>query len=153
MDDRFKIYVEQLRDGHAEQINEVFSPDFLELQDKYLKYAEEVYVSGEAYLAENDLILNLNIKTKAQLPCIICNEPVTVPIDIHSFYHTEPVASMKGSVFNYKKVLREVIILESPPFAECNGNCPQRKELNKYFAKDKGKEQNPEEGYHPFSDL
>lgn len=153
MDDRFKIYVEQLRDGHTEVINEVFPPDFLEVQDEYLKYSNAVSVTGEAYLADNDLVLHLNIETKAQLPCIICNESVTVPIEIDSFYHTEPVSSVKGSVFNYKKVLREVIILESPPRAECKGNCPHRKELNKYFAREIGKEKNPEEGYHPFSDL
>lgn len=153
MDDRFKIYVEQLRDGHTEKIDEEFAPAFLEVNDETLKFTDKVFVQGQAYLAENDLILNLNIQTKAQLPCSICNEYVSVPIEIRHFYHTEPVAAIKGSVFNYKEVLREVIVLEAPPFAECEGRCPQRNEINKYFAKENGKEKNPEEGYHPFSDL
>jgi uncharacterized metal-binding protein YceD (DUF177 family) len=151
MEDRFKIFVERLRDGHTEQIQEVFLPDFLEIQDEDLLYQDNVYVKGKAYLVEDNLIIHLDIRTSARLPCIICNEPVVVPVEIHGFYHTEPIAGIKGSVFNYTNVLREIIILESPVFAECKGKCPQREEIEKYLFKEKG--ENPEEGYHPFSDL
>ncbi len=153
MEDRFKIFVERLREGRTEQISEIFSPDFLEVRDEALSFPDNVYVKGEAYLVENNLILHLDIKTSAQLPCTICNESVIVPIEVRRFTHVEPIANIKGSVFNYKNVLREIIILESPAFAECEGNCPQRKEVSKYFLKDKEKGQSPEEGYHPFSDL
>ncbi len=152
MDDRFKIYVEQLRDGHTEQISEVFSPAFLEVQEDNLRYVEDVSVRGEAYLADDDLILNVSIQTSAQLPCIICNEPVAVPIHIEGFYHAEPLANIKSGIFNYKDVLREDVILETPKFAECQGKCPQRKVMAKYFSKET-EGPNQEEGYHPFSDL
>jgi DUF177 domain-containing protein len=152
MEDRFKIYVEQLRDGHTEIIDEVFSPEFLDVKEENLHYKDNVFVKGEAYLADNDLILNLSIKTKAQLPCIICNETVTVSVDIEHFYHAEPIENIKGSIFNYKSILRENVILETPKFAECSGNCPQRKDMAKYFTNET-EGPGPKEGYHPFSDL
>ena len=152
MDDRFKIYVEQLRDGHTEQLDEVFSPGFLDVHEENLLYKEEVFVQGEAYLADDDLILNVSIRTTAQLPCIICNGPVIVPVEIEGFYHAEPLANIKSGIFNYKEVLREDVILETPKFAECQGKCPQRKDMVKYFSKET-EGPNPKEGYHPFSDL
>jgi uncharacterized metal-binding protein YceD (DUF177 family) len=152
MDDAFKIYIEQLREGHTEKLEETFHPDFLDVHAKDLDYQDPVFVTGEAYIAENELILHWNISTKAILPCIICTEPVKIDVKMQGYYHTVPLAEIKGGIFNFKDTLREIIILETPTFAECEGQCPRRKDVSKYLKKEspQGKD---DEGYHPFSDL
>lgn len=153
MEDAFKIFVEQLREGHVEKIDEEFSPDFLDIHEENLVFGEPVIVKGKAYLAEENLILHLEIDTYAKLPCTICNESVSLPISLHNFYHSEPLKEIKGAVFNMKTILREGILLETPKFAECHeGNCPKRKELEKYFKKTSEKEQESD-GYRPFDHL
>lgn len=155
MDDAFKIYVEQLRDGHIEKIEESFLYDILDVHDKDLDYQDNIDVKGEAYLAEDNLILKLNVSTLAVLPCTICNDPVKVEVKIEGLYHAVPISEIKGAVFNFKEILREAVILETPAFAECKGNCPHRKEVGKYLKKapPKGEGKSDDEGYQPFSDL
>jgi uncharacterized metal-binding protein YceD (DUF177 family) len=155
VDDRFKIYVEQLRHGHVEKLDESFSPEFLDVNDSDLVFAELVTVSGEAYLADDILILHLDIGTMARIPCAVCNAPVDVPIEIKGAYHAVPLEEVKGSIFNFKELLRETILLEVPQLAECEqGKCPKREEIRRYLVDPKkDSKQNPEEGYHPFADL
>ncbi len=155
MNDAFKIYVEQLRDGHTERIAEEFPPKILEVEEKDLKFLAPIKVDGEAYLAEDDLVIHLAIETAATLSCTICNDPVEVPIRVDDFYHVEPLKNIKSGVFNFREVLRDDILLNTPHFAECSeGKCPKRSELKKYMKSDaEGKKQADEEGYQPFADL
>lgn len=153
MDDFFKIYIEQLRDGHEEKIDETLDPDFLDIEDPDLAFKGPVEIEGKAYLAENELVIHWDIKTEALIPCSICNEYVQVPIQIDNFYYSEPISEIKTGIYNFKSLLRETILLEAPPFAECNeGNCPKRKEYYKYF-KEPINPPSDQEGYHPFNDL
>lgn len=152
MNDGFNIYVEQLRSGNSEKISEAFAPDFLDVHEKELAFNDPVKVSGEAYLAEDNLILHLEISTFASIPCRICNEPVKVPLQLQKFYHSEPLDVIKSGVYNMMPLLREATLLETPAFAECEqGKCPKRKEFEKYIKKTENSEK--EEGYHPFDDL
>jgi uncharacterized metal-binding protein YceD (DUF177 family) len=155
MDDTFKIYVDQLRDGRVDKIEESFSPDFLAVNDKDLSYQALIDVEGQAYLAEGELILNLDVFTQATLPCVICMEPVNADVKIQSLYYAKPTVEIKNGIFNFKEMLREAIILETPAFAECQGKCPRRKEVSKFLKKELplGKDGSNEEGYHPFSNL
>lgn len=155
MNEAFKIYIEQLRDGHSENIAEDFSPEFLDIQDEDLNFVDPIDVKGEAYLAENDLILHLDIHTLATIPCAICNEEVKVPIDLTNFYFTIPTTEIKTGIYNFKEMLRENILLSTPLFAECNnGECPEREELKKFFRESDSSDKNSEdEGYHPFAHL
>lgn len=155
MDDRFKIYIEQLRDGHIEAISESFSPDFLEVQEKDLRFPNPIEVKGEAYLAEDNLVLHLTIATTAIIPCSICNEPVSVKIDIDGLYYAIPVEEIRAGIFNFREILRESVILEAPALSECNdGHCPQRKEIEKYLKKDRvPSDLDLDEGYQPFADI
>lgn len=154
MDDQFKIYVEQLRDGHTEKLDETLSPEFLGVNEKELSFVDPVLLSGEAYIAEDMLILNLNVETKAILLCSICNAPVKVDIALLGVYHAEPLEQIKGAIFNFKEVLRELIVLETPSFAECEGICPARKEIAKYLkASDEDEKSEEDEGYRPFADF
>jgi uncharacterized metal-binding protein YceD (DUF177 family) len=154
MDDVFKIYIDQLRDGHEDKIHEKLDPGFLEIREPDLAFEEPVELEGVAYLAEHELVLHWNIKTKALIPCSICNDPVNVPIHIHNFYYSEPLAEIKSGVYNFKNLLRETILLEVPPFTECSGGkCPKRKEYSKYLKEPSKQPSDQEEGYHPFADL
>lgn len=155
MDDRFKIYIDQLRDGHVEKIQESFEPGFLDVQEKDLAFKKNVYVEGDAYIAHDALVLHLNINTVGILPCIICNEPVQVDIKVHELYHLEPLLNIKSGLFFFKDLLREAILLETPGFAECSGGqCPHRKEVAQYLKSEEDlKTEHLEEGYHPFADL
>lgn len=150
MDDIFKIYIEQLRDGHELEMNEIIPPDFLEVNEADLSFKKDVKLEGSAYIAEHELILHWNIHAEALIPCSICNEKVLIDIEILNFYYSEPVENIKSGIFNYKDVLRETILLEVPPFAEHEGNCPKRKEIAQYL---KDNEDSEEEGYKPFADL
>lgn len=151
MDDIFKIYVEQLRDGHEQKINELIPPDFLEIDDKELTFKKNVKLDGSAYLAEHELILHWDIETQALIPCSICNENVPIDIRISNFYYSEPLDNIKSGIFNFKDVLRETILLEVPAFAEHEGDCPKRNEIAKYLKVNEESEE--EDGYHPFADL
>ncbi len=155
MDDAFKIYIEQLRKGQIEKINESFSPEFMDLHEPELSFNDPIMVKGQAYLAEDNLVLNFSIHTAVILLCSICNAPVKIDIHIEAGYHVEPEANISNGVYNFKEVLREMILLETPAFAECEGKCPRRKEIARYLKKpaDNQLGSEEEEGYHPFADL
>lgn len=154
-DDHFRIFVEQLREGHTEEIDETFPPAFLDVHEKELVFTEPVTVKGEVYLAEDTLVLHLDIEAVAEVPCSVCNKPVEVPISIEGFYHAVPVNEIKGAVYDFSEVLRETILLEVPHLAECReGKCPQRKTIGKYLKKEKSPGSDDDgEGYRPFADL
>ncbi len=148
----FKIYVDRLKDGHTQSIKEQISPDFLEIQEKELKFPSPIEIEGKAYLADDHLVIQLYLTTKASMPCTICNQEYLFPIVIESFYHIEPISSIQGHIFDYTALLREEILLQLPPFVECHqGNCPERSTLEAFLRK---KEKTPVDAtYHPFADL
>lgn len=154
-DDRFRIFVEQLREGHTEEIDETFTPAFLDVQEKDLVFEKPVRVNGQVYLADDMLVLHLDIATVAGIPCSVCNRPVEVPIAIEEFYHAVPLNEIKGAVYDFSEILRETILLEVPLLAECgDGKCPQRKVIEKFLKKEKSPGADDEsEGYRPFADL
>ena len=98
LNDHLNIYVDRLRMGQQHEIDEVLPPDFLDVHDQNLSYNDDVTVEGEAYLAEDTLVVHFTTETTACLPCSICNEPVTVPIRLENCYHTENLADIKGAV-------------------------------------------------------
>lgn len=156
MDERFKIYVDQLHEGYVETLSESFSPEFLDVHEKDLKFVDPVDVQGEAYLADDMLVLHIDIHTIGMIPCAICNEPVKVEVTIPGSYHAIPLDEIKGGIYNFQEILRETILLEVPILAECNqGKCPQRSAFQKYLKEERiSKSKNgDEDGYHPFADL
>ena len=156
MDDEFKIYIDQLRNGHDSTIDENLSPAFLDIHEQDLAFEKNVKLDGKAYLADQELILHWDVQTEALVACSICNEKVPVEIHVKNFYYAEPVSEIKTAIFNFKDLLRSTILIEVPKFIECNeGNCPKRQDFKKYL---KGKPAsqlnvNEDEGYQPFADL
>lgn len=153
MDDHFKIFVDQLREGREHNFEDVLSPDFLDIHESDLKFESPIRLEGEAYLADTELVIHWNIQAEAIMSCSICNEPVIVPINIQNFYASEALENITNSIYCFKDLLREAILIEVPAFVECNqGHCVKRKEFNKYL-KEPSNSSEEEEGYHPFADL
>ncbi|MEI8365789.1 MAG: hypothetical protein WCF65_05155 [Parachlamydiaceae bacterium] len=156
IDDQFRIYTEQLREGHVEQIDETLSPKFLDINERDLSFNAPVKINGQAYLADDTLVLHLDMTTAATLPCAVCNDPVTVELAVKGFYHAVPLQDVKNGIYDFREILRETILLETPLLAEClNGKCPRRQEIKKFFKKENpsGSKTGDEEGYRPFADL
>ena len=133
--EQLKIYVDRLKEGHQELLNEVLSPSFFDIEDKDLHFSGDVHVEGEVYLANEHLVVHLNIDVNAVLPCAICNELTNHPISIKNLYLTKPLAEIKGAVYDLSNEVRESILLQTPRFTECNqGKCPERESIKKYLA-------------------
>ncbi len=136
MEETFKIYVRRLKEGQTEKIVENLSPDFMGVSEAELAFKVPVVIEGEASVADDVLVLRLHIETEATMPCSICNQNVQVKISIPDLCHTEEIANIKSSVFDYQEVVREAILLELPFIAECNhGDCPERATMAKYISK------------------
>jgi len=155
-EDHFKIYADQLREGSIEKIEETFSSEFIDVHEKDLAFNAPVSIRGHAYLAEDMLVLHIDISTIATVPCSVCNDSVDVKIAVKGFYHAVPLYEIKSGIFDFREILRETILLEAPLLTECHeGKCPQRKTLQKYIKERSGsQDKNADEGsYRPFADL
>jgi uncharacterized metal-binding protein YceD (DUF177 family) len=138
MDNTLKLYIARLQVQEEEEIKEILSPKFLEIEETDLSFNTPVYIQGKAYITGDHLIIQLNIKTKATLPCNICNKSTDIILELNNFYYTESLETIKKGVFDYQKPIREAIILEVPQFIECNnGNCIERKNIDNYIVKEK----------------
>ncbi len=132
--DRFKIYVDQLHDGHVERVDESFDSAFLDTNEPDLQFKGPVSVKGDVYVAGNELVLHLAMSVLSIVPCTICNTPVEVEILLPNLYEVIPLTDIPHGIFFMQETLRQAILLESKTFAECNGGkCPQRKEITPYL--------------------
>lgn len=157
MDNTFKIYIDRLVDGHSTPIDETVPPNFLDVNETELLFPYPVRLHGQTYLANDHLVIQLVITTKAKIPCVICNEFFEIPIVISDFYHAEPLADIKSKIFDFSEAVREAILLLVPQFAEChNGKCPERASIQGLIKKDniKPTEKPSDPPTHfPFADL
>lgn len=152
MEETHKIYIDRLRKGLSEQIELDLEPSFMKVQEKELKFDKPIHIEGEAYLAENDLIIKISITTEAKMMCSICNKLSPYTIDIKDLTHVVPIDEIKGHIFELPPFIREAILLEVPFVVECsNGKCPERSQIQKFLADPKKKQ--TDEGYRPFKDL
>lgn len=148
-----KIYVDRLQGGHTEQIAEEFDPVLLQIEEQELKFPGKIQVQGEAYLANEHLVICLKIQALALMPCTICNQMVEVPLQIDKLYETVPLNELTSPIYDYQEVLREALLLELPGYIECNGgNCPERKNITGYLKKKPPTEDNSSTHF-PFSGL
>ena len=151
MDDSFKIWIDRLKNGQTQKIAESLAPSFLDVQEEELQFRAPVQVKGEAYLTESELILHLNASTSAKMPCAICNKMIDIPLKIGNFYHAEPMSEIRDAIFDFRKALREALLIELPQYVECRGgNCPDRCTLKPYMREENRKDKTT---YFPFSGL
>jgi uncharacterized metal-binding protein YceD (DUF177 family) len=154
--DQFKIYVNRLNNGQAQNHAEVLPPDFLEVQEEALNFKENIHISGTTYLADDHLVSHLDIEATAFIPCSICNEPVRIPILIKDLYLSKPLDDIKGAIYDLADDIRESILLQVPQFAECNkGQCPNRPFIQQFLEKkaQEKKKALPDSVHFPFSEL
>lgn len=136
MSTQFKIYLDRLKNGNVEKINETVSSDFIDIADQELVFPDEVRFSGEAYLSDDFFVLHLKISTNVIIPCLICNEKIKIPVLVDDFYHSEKISELRAAVFDFKEELRSAILIKVPPYFECNeGRCPDRETITKYLKK------------------
>jgi len=155
--EKFKIYIDRLKNGHVEKFKETVGPEFLEINEKELCFPQDIQVTGEAYLADDHLVAHFSIKTSATLPCSICNEPVHIPIDIQNAYSTVPLEEVRSAIYDLSNEIREATLLQAPLFAECNnGKCPERDQIKKFLHEDSNAKDSPGQSpvvHFPFADL
>ncbi|MBS0616131.1 MAG: hypothetical protein JSR58_06235 [Verrucomicrobia bacterium] len=141
-----QVHIDRLRQGQAEKIALEASSDFIDIKEEDLSFSTPVSLVGEALIIDEELIIQLHVKTKAKIPCSICNKPIDLSIDIPDFVHTISLAELKGPHYNYSEAVREEILLQIPAFAECEGSCPERAKIAPYLKK-------PSAEVFPFSNL
>lgn len=150
MEESFKIALDLLRDGQDYLIKETFPSDFLDVHEEELLFQEKVQVQGKASLVENHILLELKVNCSARVPCSICNQWTTLALCLPQLHITEEIQNQNARFFDYKEALREAILLEVPQFAECQGSCPERKNMESYC---KRSEENKVPEYFPFEQL
>ncbi|MGM0439514.1 MAG: YceD family protein [Chlamydiota bacterium] len=150
MDDTFIIYVDRLKGGQVEKIAEKCPPAFIDLQDDELFFPADVVVKGQAYLAEQQLVIDIKAATTVRLPCRMCNEPVELDLEVGGIYIVQDLAHIGSGKYDFSQDLREALLLEVPSFVECHeGFCPRRQENEKYIRTEEGQSSE----YRPFADL
>lgn len=145
----YKIYVDRLGLGKQQAIDETIEAKDFPLKDDALRVSGPLYLKGEAYIAQDQLVLHLRAQIDFQVPCAVCNNWADLPIQLEQLYITEPLAEIRGGVFDFEEKLREELLLAVPYVYECGGKCPRRSEIKEFL-----KEKSPEgDRYHPFADL
>ncbi len=135
MQEAFKVWVDRLKEGQVQKIEGSFDSSFLEVDEENLRFPEAVAVRGEAYLADQHLVIRFSASTKATLPCAICNQLIDVGFFVKDFYHTEALEEIRDALFDFGVPLREALLLEAPYHVECNqGHCPERSSIAPYLA-------------------
>lgn len=131
---KLSIYIDRLRDGDKELIEENLSSNVFGT-DKNFYFTSLINIRGDTYLAGDHLVLSLEIKLDVSLPCIVCNDWTPYSIHIKNFLHTESLEKIKNGLYDYSEFIRDAIFLEIPTYFECNKNCPERIHLNSYLIK------------------
>ena len=152
--ENLKIYVDRLKGSPPCKIEAALPPDFLAIDDEELLFKDPVNVKGEAYLADEHLIIHLSIETAAYLPCSICNDAVHTPIQIKNIYLTEALSEIKGAVYDLADQIRETILLQTPLFTECSGGkCPERDFIKKFLKPEETPSDPADIPHFPFAGL
>lgn len=143
------VYVDRLREGKRVSIEGSLPPSAMDVKEKELKFEAPITVEGEAYLADQELIIQLSAHTEALMPCAVCNEWVAVPISLERFYEAVPLADIKGRIFDWTPLMREELLLLLPNHVECSvKGCPKRKEIAPFL-----KDSSSDDEQRPFADL
>ncbi|MDB2613968.1 hypothetical protein N9Y92_02280 [Chlamydiales bacterium] len=154
MDEDLKVYADRLREGKVEEIDIQIPSSFMEVNEKDLSFQGKVSVRGQAYVVNDELVLNLHIFAEAIMPCQICNELTCLPLELKGVYGVFAISEIKGKVFNCSSFIREEILIALPQFIECHkGKCPERVLVKKYLTSKREEGEGVDEGYHPFKDL
>jgi DUF177 domain-containing protein len=147
-----EIVADRLRDGHVEEIDCELPPAFLDLREEEVAFPAPVSVRGSVYSTGDHLIFDYDVVTRVQMPCSVCNQLVETELRVEEGQAIEEICHCLSGIWDCREVVRESILLELPPFVECEkGNCPRRAEIEPYLKKVSDSDE--EQRYHPFADL
>ena len=149
MDHDFTVFIDRLTEGKTQSIDEKVLKDFFFEDEEALKFAPEVLVKGKAYLTNDHLVLDIEVKTEASMPCIICEKFVPFSLEIEKQTLTIPLEEIKSKIFSYKDLIKEGILLQLPQTKECNDGCSLREEISSYMKK----QNNDVTTHFPFSGI
>lgn len=136
IDQKFIINTDRLRKSKDLKLKiEISAPsDFLDVTEPELDFGNQINIKGEAYIVDDQLVLQFEVVVPLILVCKVCNGDASIVRKIDNFYHVEDLKMLKSPHFDFGKVLREEILLEIPRYPECNGgSCPEREFINKYI--------------------
>lgn len=150
MNPSLKIYIDRLKDGRKELIQEQFSPEEIALNDQEIPFSGPVSLKAEVYLVDDELVLHLDLSATSTHSCSVCNQEVKHSIIIKNCYQTVEKSQIKGAIYDMSGLLRELLLLEVPSFVECEDNCPRRKDMEKFLKRVDEKSASHE---NPFSHL
>lgn len=134
MKDQFTIYIDRLNRGWVEKIALEVPPETFDLDTEHANFQTAIQLNGQAYLANDFLIIQISIATSVQTICTVCNDPLSAPIDLRNIYITKDLNEYRGATYHFQQDVVEEILLARPAYIECNGGqCPQRDEIKKYL--------------------
>jgi hypothetical protein len=135
MQSKFQISLNHLKDNQVKKFKENFLFNELDIEEeKDLKFVKPIFIEGKTYIANENLILILNIKFFISMPCSICNDFVEKEIIIKNLHIIKNLSKIP-SIYDFKDEIRNACFLEIPTYVECKEKCPERKNIKKYLNK------------------
>jgi uncharacterized metal-binding protein YceD (DUF177 family) len=134
------VYIERLREGKVELIEEKIDPARLDIAEEDFICKEPIEMKAEVYLVDTWLIVKMSFTTQVTLSCSFCNEPFVFPIEVKDEQYEESLEEIKDSVLDLLPLIREALFLEIPFYPQCgNTVCRNRDEIEKYLKKEESK--------------
>lgn len=134
----FKISLSRLQKEGKIALSEHVEEDFLEVHERDLDYTDPIDLKGSIELAGSAVLIKFSLCTTAKSPCIICGKPVKIEVNLSDVCHAEPLENIRGEIFDFSAIIRDLILTETEPYAECLGGCPERESLGQYLKNDAG---------------
>lgn len=133
MTNKLQIPLDCLQNDNVYKFEKVISFEDLNIdEEKELKFTRPISIEGKSYLANDTLILRLNIKFFISIPCSICNTFFEKEFIIKNLLITEKLLKI-NSVYDYKDEIRNACFLEIPSYIQCSEKCPELNTLKKYL--------------------
>lgn len=130
------VYIERLREGKVEWIEEKIDASLLSIEEEGLVCKEPVEVTVEVYFVDTWLIGKISLSAQMTLSCSFCNEPFVLPITIKDEPFEESLEEIRDGVFDLLPLVREALLLEMPFYPQCGQTvCLNRNEVEKYLKK------------------
>jgi len=126
--------LKSLSDGKEELLAAVLPSTCIGVSDSEMHFEAPIEVEGKAYLAGEELIVQLSIATEVLQPCCICNTWTTHPLNLKKLILHIDAEEMRGDQIDLLPVVREEVLLAVDAYVECSDSgCPERDHLRHYL--------------------
>ena len=134
--EELKLYIDRLRACEYKKFSFTSTPEIMECEDEVdsdVLFEKNIDITGEATLANDHLMININIYTTVKNYCKICNEQISHELSISEKHIPFSLKTMKSGVFHLKSYVQELIFLNIPKYSECKNLCPERSVIKKHL--------------------